>query len=79
MKHLILTAAAALMLLSSCNQEKEWSIYDGDYTVDANTVITLNGKDVLLSDYENAVKISLSAFEQISQNEILSKRVRDIL
>ena len=32
-----------------------------------------------LSDYENAVKISLSAFEQISQNEILSKRVRDIL
>lgn len=32
-----------------------------------------------LSDYENAVKISLSAFEQISQNEILSKRLRDIL
>lgn len=62
MKHLILTAAAALMLLSSCNQEKEWSIYDGDYTVDANTVITLNGKDVLLSDYENA-SISIRVLE----------------
>lgn len=60
MKKFILMIAAASMLLA-CNKNTEWSAYEGDYRVDGNTVIMLNGESVLISDYENAeINITLT-------------------
>lgn len=53
MKKFILMIAAVSMLLA-CNKTTEWSDFDGDYKVDGNTAIVLNGESVLISDYENA-------------------------
>lgn len=53
MKKIIYFIVAAAMLMA-CNKDTEWTSYEGDYRVDANTEIILNGETVMISDYENA-------------------------
>ncbi len=50
----IVLSAAAVLLAAACGQNDDWNVYNGDYTVDRNTVIVLNGRNVDISDYENA-------------------------
>ncbi|HJB44981.1 MAG TPA: hypothetical protein IAB87_09405 [Candidatus Coprenecus merdipullorum] len=53
MKKILFIAASALLLLS-CSKDPDMSIYEGSYTVDNNTAITVNSHKVNLGDYENA-------------------------
>ena len=54
MKKLFLIAASALLLFS-CEKKTDYTVYNGQYTVDSGTVITVNGHEVSLSDYESAM------------------------
>lgn len=57
----ILFAAASALLIFSCTKEPDLTVYEGSYTVDSKTVITVNSHNVSLSDYENAgITITLS-------------------
>ena len=53
MRKYIIAAAASLLLLS-CNESTDYSVYEGSYKVDNSTVITVNGQTVAIEDYENA-------------------------
>lgn len=54
---------AASVLLFSCNtKENDMSVYDGEYTVDNATVITMNGNQVSIPDYSGAaIRIAATA------------------
>lgn len=54
---------AASVLLFSCNtKENDMSVYDGEYTVDNATVITMNGNQVSIPDYSGAaIRIAVTA------------------
>ncbi|HIZ86802.1 MAG TPA: hypothetical protein IAC03_01405 [Candidatus Coprenecus pullistercoris] len=58
-KFIVFSALSAAILLTSCKTESNMSVYNGDYTVDGNTSINVNGYSADLSDYENA-EISIS-------------------
>lgn len=64
MRKLFLIAASALLLFS-CEKKTDYTVYNGQYTVDSGTVITVNGHEVSLSDYESA----MIAINVISDNE----------
>lgn len=67
-KFLLITVMTAMLL--SCKENSDFTIYQGDYFVDNNTVIILNGQEVNLSDYENA-EINIAVIEGNSCNVTL--------
>ena len=50
--------AASVLLFMSCNKS-DMKVYEGNYSVDSKTVITVNNRNVDISDFENA-SISIS-------------------
>lgn len=58
MRKFFIVPLSAALLLTACTSKSDMSVYDGNYTVDENTAITVNGKSASIQDYENA-EISL--------------------